>query len=190
MSVIYPGRNVVLIGMMGAGKSVVAEELAGRLGRELLDTDAMVEDELGKPIPEIFAEDGGERRFREAEAMMCRHVGTLRGRVVAVGGGAVTNPENVTALRATGDLVWLDADPEVISERVGDGTDRPLLADAEDVSARVRELHRRRWETYRRASALKVDTTDRTVADLAGEILAWAQRQPGLLAREETERIA
>lgn len=190
MSVIYPGRNIVLIGMMGTGKSAVGRELAGRLGRELLDTDAMVADELGASIPDIFAEDGGERRFRDAEAMLCRHVGTLRGRVVAVGGGAVTNPENVTALRATGDLVWLDADPEVIAARVGDGVERPLLADAEDVPARVRELHKRRWETYRRASALQVDTTDRAVADIADEILAWAGRQSGLLAREEKERTA
>lgn len=190
MSVIYPGRNLVLVGMMGAGKSAVAAELGHRLGREVLDTDAMVEAELGATIPELFAEAGGERRFREAEAAMCRHVGTIHGVVVAVGGGAVTNPANVTALRATGDLVWLDADPEALAERVGDGTGRPLLAGVDSVPARMRELHGQRREVYRRAAGLQVDTTDRAVADIADDILMWARRQPGLLAREEKEAIA
>lgn len=190
MSVIYPGRNLVLVGMMGAGKSAVAAELGHRLGREVLDTDAMVEAELGTTIPELFAVEDGERRFREAEATMCRHVGSIRGVVVAVGGGAVTSDANITSLRGTGDLVWLDADPETLAERVGDGTGRPLLAGAESVSARVRELYGQRREVYRRAAGLHVDTTDRAVADIADEVLEWARRRPGLLAREEKEAIA
>lgn len=188
MSVIYPGRNIVLVGMMGTGKSAVAREVGTRLGRDVVDTDAMIEAELGKSIPEIFEQDG-ERAFRETEAEICRYVGTIRGVVVAVGGGAVVEPANVTSLRATGDLVWLDATPEVIAKRVGDGSDRPVLADAHDVPGRVRELHGKRREAYRRAAALHVDTTDRTVPDIAAEILTWAQRQPGLLAREEREAI-
>lgn len=189
MSVIYPGRNIVLVGMMGTGKSAVARVAAERLGRDVVDTDALIEAELGKTIPEVFATDG-ERVFRDTEAQMCRHVGSIRGVVVAVGGGAVVNPANVTSLRATGDLVWLDATPEVIAKRVGDGTDRPVLADAHDVAARVRELHGARYDVYRRAAALHVDTTNRSIDDIAGEILSWAQRQPGLLAREEKETLA
>lgn len=188
MSVIYPGRNLVLIGMMGSGKSAVAAELARRLGRELVDTDELVESELGLTIPEVFAQRG-ERAFREAEAMMCRHVGTIHGTVVAVGGGAVLEPANVTALRATSDLVWLDATPEAIVERVGTGGDRPLL-DADDVLARVRELSQQRREAYRRAASVRVDTTGRDVVDIAEAILDWARRRPGLLAREEREEIA
>lgn len=188
MSVIYPGRNLVLIGMMGAGKSAVAAELAGRLGREMVDTDQLVESELGLSVPEVFAQRG-ERAFREAEGLMCRHVGTIHGTVVAVGGGAVLEPANVTALRATGELVWLDATPKAIVERVGAGEGRPLLA-SDDVVARVRELGDQRREAYRRAASVRVDTTGRDVADIADEILAWARRRSGVLAREEREEIA
>ena len=188
MSVISCGRNLVLIGMMGAGKSAVAAELARRLGRERIDTDELVESELDQTIPEIFAQRG-ERAFREAEARMCRHVGTIHGAVVAVGGGAVLDPANVTALGATGDVVWLDATPEALVERVGGGDERPMLAD-DDVSARVRQLAGQRRERYCRSAAVRVDTTDRDVADIATEILDWARHRPGLLAREEREEIA
>lgn len=186
MSVLAPGRNIVLIGMMGAGKSAVGRILADRLERPFVDTDELVEAEVGKPVERIFAEDG-ERTFRDLEAMVIRHVATTRGQVVSVGGGAVLNPANVTTLRATGDLVWLDATPEVLAERVGEGADRPLLAGADDVLGAIRGLHDRRHNTYRKVTATRVDTSDRRVDDVASDVLAWARRRAGLLARDERD---
>lgn len=185
MDAITPGRNLVLIGLMGTGKSTVGRVLAERLGRPFFDTDEMVEREAGRTIPEIFAEQG-ERAFRNLEAEVVRAVSALRGRVVAVGGGAVSTPGNVTQLRMSGDLVLLDADPAVLAERTagGDG-DRPLLDGADDPVARLAELRRQRDADYARAAAFTVRTDGRTPEEVADEILAWAAGQPGLLARDE-----
>lgn len=184
MNVITPGRNLVLIGLMGAGKSTVGRILADRLGRPFADTDAIVADEAGLAVAEIFAQQG-ERAFRDLESEAVRRVSALRGQVIAVGGGAVSTPGNATQLRMSGDLVLLDADPAVLAERVGQGAvDRPMVADADDITARLDELRRRRDRDYAAATfTLRTDTlTPEAVAD---EILDWARHQPGLLTRDE-----
>lgn len=185
-SLLAPGRNLVLIGMMGAGKTAVGRLVAARLGRPFVDTDTLVMVEARKTIPQLFAE-AGERAFRAYEAAAIRRVATLRGQVVAVGGGAVTDPANITSLRATGDLVLLDASPAVLAERVAAGRGRPLLDGAEDLAARLGELRARRDGAYRGAASHTVDTTARTLDEVAEEVLAWAQAQPGLLSRDERE---
>lgn len=185
-SVLAPGRNLVLIGMMGAGKTVVGRLVAARLGRPFVDTDALVEAEARKPIPEVFAGEG-ERGFRDREAAVIRRVSALRGQVVAVGGGAVVDPANVTSLRATGDLVLLDAPPEILAGRVAGGDGRPLIAGAADLAVRLAEVRTQRDGAYRRAAAHTVDTTGRTTQEVAAAVLAWARAQPGLLTRDERE---
>lgn len=185
MDAITPGRNLVLIGLMGAGKSTVGRLLAELLGRPFFDTDALVEKEAGRTVPEIFAEQG-ERVFRSLEAEVVRAVSALRGRVIAVGGGAASTPGNVTQLRMSGDLVLLDAEPAVLAERTaGTEGERPLLDGAGDQAARLAELRRQRDGDYTRAAAVTVRTDGRTPEDIAGEILAWAVHQPGLLAADE-----
>lgn len=127
MSVIAPGRNIVLIGLMGVGKTTVGRLLADALGRPFADTDAVVENEAHATVTQIFAQEG-ERRFRALESEAVRKAAALRGQVIAVGGGAVLDPSNVTHLRSTGDLVLLDGDPQTLSRRVADAASRPLLA--------------------------------------------------------------
>lgn len=190
MNVITPGRNLVLIGLMGAGKSTVGRLVAERLGRQFFDTDTIVEDETGLTIAALFAERG-ERAFRSLESEAIRRVSTLRGRVVAVGGGAVSSPDNTTHLRMSGDLVFLDTDPAELAERLSGQTDeRPLLADADDVTVRLAELARRRRDDYALAASVTVPTGGRTPEDVADEILRWALHRPGLLARDEREAVA
>lgn len=190
MSVIAPGRNIVLFGMMGAGKTEVGHVVATRLGRPFWDTDDIVERETGMTVARIFAERG-ERAFRRHEAEAVRHVAALRGRVVAVGGGAVLDPENTTALRSAGDLVWLDAGPAELAERVGDHAgDRPLLAGAGDAagrSERLRRLAEQRAQVYAAAADHRIDTSGHSPAWVASQIIAWARTRPGLLARDERE---
>ena len=183
-SVLAPGRNLVLIGMMGAGKTVVGQLLSKRLGRPFADTDAMIEAEAGRTITELFA-DEGERGFRAREAEAVRWVSALRGQVVAVGGGAILDPGNLTALRATGDLVLLDATPAALAERCTASGTRPLLADADDIEARLARILDRRRPAYHRAAAHIVDTTGRTPEQVAEAVLTWARTQPGLLTRDE-----
>lgn len=187
MNILTPGRNIVLIGLMGSGKTTVGRILAVRLQREFYDTDEMVERETGQTVSEIFAVEG-QRRFRALESEAIRAVAALRGRVIAVGGGAVTVPANVTHLRATGDLVWLDADPAELAARcAAEGVElRPLLAGG-DPAERIAALRTARHADYVAAAAHRIDTGGMTPEEVADAVLEWARHQPGLLTREERE---
>lgn len=186
MSPLVPGRNLVLIGLMGSGKSTVGRMVAARLDRPFVDTDAVVEAELGMSVAEVFASQG-ERAFRAAEAQAIRHVSALRGQVVAVGGGAVVAQDNVRHLKATGDVVLLQAEPAELAARVAAAgvETRPLLADSGDVEARLGALLAARADAYRDAADVTLETGGRTATEVVDDLLAWAVRQPGLLAREE-----
>lgn len=102
-------QNIVLIGMPGCGKSMVGRLLAERLGRELLDADAAVEDAAGCTIPEIFAQ-GGEAAFRRLETQALEALGKRSGCVIATGGGCVTRAENYPLLHQNSVIVWLQRD--------------------------------------------------------------------------------
>lgn len=185
MSVLTPGRNLVLIGMMGAGKTTVGRTLAEWLDRPFVDTDALVEDESGLSVSEFF-EQHGERAFRAAEAAVIRRVSATRGQVIAVGGGAVADPANTTSLRSTGDLIWLDADPSTLADRVGEAArDRPLVANSDDLAGRLAEIRSDRDAAYAAAASKTIDTAGIDPADIAEAVLDWALHQPGLLARDE-----
>lgn len=187
MSLLAPGRNIVLVGLMGVGKSTVGRILAERLERGFVDTDAEVEAAVGGSIDEVFRRLG-QRRFRALEAERVRHAAALRGQVIAVGGGALLDPGNVTQLRGTGDLVLLDADPAELAARItaeDGGTSRPLLADSADPEAALAALRDQREQVYEAAASHAIDTTGRTPEEVADEVLAWAVLVPGLLTREE-----
>jgi shikimate kinase len=186
MSLLTPGRNLVLIGLMGSGKTTVGRLIAGRLGRPFVDTDDLVERDAHRSVAQIFADDG-ERGFRQLESAAVRRVAALRGQVVAVGGGAVLDPGNVTQLRSTGDLVLLDADPATLADRVGDTATRPLLSDAEDSTEELARLRDRRAAAYANAAGHAIDTTGRTPEEIADAVLDWARGQHGLLSRDEVE---
>ena len=185
MNLLAPGRNLVLIGMPGSGKTSVGRLLAARLDRPFADTDEMVEAETGMRIADLIVERG-ERAFREVESAQVRRVAALRGQVVAVGGGAVVDPSSATQLRGTGDLVLLDAEPAQLADRLqGEGAvARPLLA-GDDLVARLDELRRRRADAYARAATVAVETGGATPDEVADLVLEWAAAKPGLLRREE-----
>ena len=103
--------NIVLVGMPGSGKTTVGGELAALLGRELVDTDELVERKAGRSIPDIFAEDG-EAAFRDLEQKAVFNAGSMQGKVIATGGGAVLRPENRLSLAANGFVVYLRRDTD------------------------------------------------------------------------------
>lgn len=185
MSLLAPGRNIVLIGLMGAGKSTVGRRVAGRLQRPFIDTDAMVAKAAGTSVAEVF-ETHGEREFRRLEAAAVRRVAALRGQVIAVGGGAVLDPANSTQLRATGDLVLLDGEPEALAARIRDTASRPLLQ-GESPARRLAELRRERGAVYAAAATTTIDTTGHSLAEVADAVVEWARTQPGLLSRDEAD---
>lgn len=164
--------NLVLIGFMGAGKSVVGKQLARRLGRPFVDTDQVVEQRAGRPIPAIF-EAEGEAGFRALERAVVAEVAGRRGQVIATGGGAVTDPANLAALRSSGLIVYLAARPETLAVRVA-GSDRPLLAGAADPAARIREILERREAAYRAADVV-IETDSLAVPAVVGAVLRAAR---------------
>ena len=103
-------KNIVLIGMMGSGKTTVGRLLAQRLGRELADTDALIERRQGRSIPDIFARDG-EEGFRALELELCRELSGRQGLVIACGGGLPMQEGAIAALKENGLVFWLDRDP-------------------------------------------------------------------------------
>lgn len=103
-------KNIVLIGMMGCGKTTVGQLLARRMGRELADTDALIEQREGRSIPDIFAREG-EAYFRALELELCRELSGREGLVIACGGGLPLQDGAIAALKEGGTVFWLDRDP-------------------------------------------------------------------------------
>lgn len=163
-----------LIGMMGAGKSVVGRLAAERLGRGFADTDEEIERRMRRSIPEVW-EAHGEAGFRAVEAAaVAALAGT--GAVVATGGGVVTRPENVTVMRRSGLVVWLEADPATLAARVGRGQGRPLLAGGAPVEERLAALAAERRAAYAAAAHRRVVTDGRTPEEVADEVVAiWEE---------------
>jgi shikimate kinase len=143
------GLNVYLVGMMGAGKSAVGRPLAAALGYRFIDADAALEVAAGRPIPEIFAEEG-EASFRTLETAVLDGIAGWHSLVVATGGGVVTRPENWGHMRQ-GVVVWLETSEEELLRRLAaDRSPRPLLEDP-DPATRLRELLARRRPLYAQA---------------------------------------
>jgi shikimate kinase len=164
-------KHLILVGLMGAGKTTVGRRCAQRLGREFVDTDDLVIMRAGMPIDEIFA-TAGEAHFRTLErdviADVCASPAPL---VVACGGGAVLDPENRRQLRGAGVVVWLRASVAVLAARVGDGSARPLLAGGP--AAALSRLDRLREPLYEAAADCAVDT-DGIDADAVGDAVLAA----------------
>ncbi len=165
---------VFLIGYRGTGKSTVARELAAKLEFDAADSDVVVENEAGKTLAQIFAEDG-EPAFRELEARAVTALSGKRRMVVSLGGGAVLRESNLEVIRRAGPVVWLTASVDTILDRVNrDETTahrRPNLTVAGG-RAEIEELLAVRTPLYRECATLTVDTEGKTAAEIADEIVA------------------
>ena len=158
--------RVVLVGPPGSGKSTVGAALADLLGLPLHDTDAAIEEAQGRPISDIFVEDG-EPAFRALErAEVARAVADEDG-VIAVGGGAPADPGTEQVLQGE-TVVFLDVGIADASKRVGFDRSRPLLA-VNPRASWVRLMNERR-PVYERVSTHRVDTAGRTPEDVAAQI--------------------
>ena len=120
------GRPIVLVGLMGVGKSTIGRRLAQRLRIPFVDADHEIEDAAGLSIPEIF-ERFGESHFRDGERRVIARLIDGQAKVIATGGGAFMNPETRALILANAISVWIDADLDVIVDRVARRDNRPLL---------------------------------------------------------------
>ncbi len=162
-------RSIVLIGMMGAGKSSVGRCLQRRTGLARFDTDEIVSSNFGLSIPEIFSKHG-EERFREAETRALRELAPDRQAIIVTGGGIVLRDENVDLLERLGTVVWLEAEEEKILERVSRKGNRPLLQ-TEDPRKALSEILGARAPLYAKIADIRVDTSLLTHDEVADAIL-------------------
>jgi shikimate kinase len=142
-------RSVVLVGMMGAGKSTIGRRLSARLRLPFLDADSEIEAAAGMSIPDIF-ETHGEPHFRDGEARVIARLLDSGPAVLATGGGAFMREETRNRIRERAVSIWLKADADIIMRRVRRRADRPLLQTA-DPAATVGRLMEEREPVYARA---------------------------------------
>jgi shikimate kinase len=143
-------RSIVLVGMMGVGKSSIGRRLAARLGVPFVDADSEIEKAAGMSIPDIFARHG-EADFRSGEARVIARLLDGGPQVLATGGGAVMNADTRVAIKAKGVSIWLSAEFDVLMRRINKRkNDRPMLQTA-DPAATLRELLVAREPTYAQA---------------------------------------
>jgi shikimate kinase len=162
-------RSIVLVGMMGAGKSSVGRRLASRLGLPFTDADSEIELAAGMSIPDIFAERG-ETEFRSGEARVIGRLLEGGPQVLATGGGAFQNADTRAAIHAKGVSVWLKADFDVLMRRIKRRTDRPMLK-TPDPAETLRRLIAERYPIYAEAD-LTIESREVPHGTVVDEILA------------------
>lgn len=150
-------KSIVLIGMMGAGKSSVGRALERRTGLKRLDTDDAVSTQFGMSIKEIF-EVYGEEKFRDAETVTLRNLSPGRPMIIVTGGGIVIRGENINLLKRLGVVVWLNGEEATFFERASRRNTRPLLQN-ENPRAVYAELFQKRAPLYQAAANFEVDTS-------------------------------
>jgi shikimate kinase len=162
--------SIVLIGFMGTGKTVMGKLLALKLGKEFIETDALIEEKAGRSIPEVFRQDG-EIGFRELEIEVIKNIAGRKNAVIACGGGIVLNTINIDRLRQECVLVCLTASPPVILKRTSaDKEERPLLA-VDDRLKQIKELLKFRRPFYERAADMTINTSRLKPEEMAGIIM-------------------
>ena len=163
-------KNIILAGFMGTGKTAVGRALAKRLGMKFVDMDDAIEEREGMRISEIF-EKKGEPYFRCAEKIAVKEISSQPGLVIAAGGGAVIDEENVKNFKSGGVIFCLTATPDKILERTKGHIHRPLL-NVSDPKEKITELLAKRAQYYARADH-RIDTTDLTVDGVVDKITEY-----------------
>ena len=165
--------NVILMGYRGTGKSSVGRLLAAKLKRTFFDSDELIKISSGKSVREMVAEKGWDF-FRQEEKGIIAELSGKDDCVVALGGGAVLDDENVRKLKDKGFFIWLTAEAQTILERLRrDGetfAQRPPLA-GKDPDEETRPLLKAREPLYAKIADCRVDTSDRTIEEIAAEVI-------------------
>lgn len=157
---------MALVGLPGVGKSAIGSRAAELLGCKFVDLDEALVDRDGRPIPEIFADDG-EAAFRDIETATLRAVlDTEQPLLVATGGGIVVRTGNHNILRSGASVLWLRASVETLLPRIARNNNRPLFADT-DAEAKLRELSKHRNPLYGEVANEVVDVDDLTIEQIA-----------------------
>lgn len=175
-------KNIILIGFMGAGKTTIGKLLAKETELVFVDTDERIEQEQGRKIPDIFAQEG-ELFFRDLETeLLQRMQKDTYGSVVSVGGGMPVREQNRALLRGLGCVVYLSAGKQTILERVKKDGSRPML-EGGSLEERVERLMREREGYYRQAAHIDVRTDGRSIRQVL-QIIGQETRKYGVVLQQ------
>lgn len=163
-------KNIVLIGMRGAGKTSVGAILAGQLQRVLIEIDMLIVYEAGMSVPQIVERYGWDY-FRAIETLVTQRVSQLEGVVNSTGGGVILNPLNVKALRSSGIVFWLNVSADKIVQRIDKDPNRPLLTQKETLREEIESVLAHRAALYRDAAHQIIETNGKSPEEVAEEIL-------------------
>ena len=161
-------KNIVLIGFMGSGKSLIARELGKRLQRDVVSTDELIEAKEGRAIHEIF-KSNNESYFRNIEHDTIKEVSLRQGIIIDCGGGVILHKENLKLLKVNGIVFYLEATPAVIYERIKHETHRPLLKVPDPLGC-IKELYQQRLPLYGQADHT-IDANDASIEGPVVEII-------------------
>jgi shikimate kinase len=161
--------NIVLIGMMGSGKTLVAEALAKKLQRPVRSTDALVEQQAGVKIADIVAAQGWSH-FRALEHAVVLGLENEQDVIIDCGGGVVLDPSHLKILRKNGMIFYLHAPPEILNARLQKKNDRPLI-DVPDPLAAITRIYQERLPLYNQAD-FKIDASDPSIDVPVAQILS------------------
>ena len=169
------GRSIVLVGMMGAGKSSIGRRLAGRLGIPFIDADTEIVSAAGMTIPEIF-EKHGEPYFRAGEARVIARLLDNGPQVLATGGGSLMDPQTRALIGQKGISIWLKADVDVLLKRTKRRNDRPLVE-------KIKDLLPVREPIYAQADII-IQSRDEPHDTIIDEIMGELPKRLGLRAEK------
>ena len=172
-------KTIVMVGMMGAGKTAVGRALAARLGVPFLDSDAEIESAANMSIPEIFERDG-EPFFRAKETQIIGRLLDEERCVLSTGGGAFLSPDNRAMISDRGASVWLKADLDVLWNRVRHKDTRPLLRTA-DPHATLRALYEARVPLYAQADLTVTSDGEASIEEMVDRVIEVLKTRPDVV---------
>lgn len=161
--------NIVLMGFMGTGKTSIGKYLSQLMEMELVDIDELLVSRMNMSINKIF-EIYGEEYFRGLETTAIEEVSQRSNLIISCGGGVVLNPRNIEALRETGRVIWLKAQPETLYQRLQEDDSRPLLKNNLTISY-INALLTERWAKYEAAADFTVDTDTSSIEEISKMII-------------------
>lgn len=169
------GKNIILVGFMGTGKTTIGKRLAKKLseifgGYRFIDMDDEIEKKSGMKISVIF-EKFGEEEFRGMEANLCRELSNTKCCIIATGGGVIKNLSNIELLKKNGSVIYLKATPEHIYKNIKDDTSRPLLQ-CEDKIGKIKQMLEERVPLYEQRSDITVDISGLNAKEATSLILS------------------
>lgn len=162
-------KTVVMVGMMGAGKTAVGRALAERLGVAFLDSDAEIEVAANRSVPEIFERDG-EAFFRSRETQIIERLLIEKRCILSTGGGAFLSEKNRTNISAQGISVWLNADLELLWSRVRSKDTRPLLR-TDDPRGTLKNIYDQRVPIYSLADLTVGSAPEYSIEDMVDQVI-------------------